>query len=158
MLTSLADFRSLTFGGGIEVQIKSKFRECFQCHGKQEAVFFHAGVVTYHAAKGGNPARQIAVNRISLLLENARRPLILLLSADAPIVIETVISPNDKQAAVVEEGIVVQIAMANGHLQIGHRLNSSECIHFRKALGESWPLGVDRKRHPRQRREADSIK
>src|SRR6266480_4576564 len=128
MLTSLADFRSLTFGAGIEVQIKSKFRECFQCQGKQEAVFFHAGVVTYHAAKRGNPARQIAVNRISLLLENARRPLILLLNADAPIVIETIISPNDKQAAIVEERVPIQIPMANGQLQIGYRLDSRECI------------------------------
>src|SRR5260370_9633459 len=98
----------------------------------------HRGVVTYHAAKRGNPARQIEVNGISLFLKGARRLLILFLSADAPIVIETVISADNKQAAVVEEGIVVQIAMANSHLQIGHRLDSRVCIHFRKALGESW--------------------
>src|SRR5437870_8880277 len=153
-----AHFRSLSLGSGIEVQIESKFRECFERHGKQDAVFVHAGVVAYHSPERGHPARQIAVNRVALLLENAGRGFILFLNSNAPVIIESIISTDNKQTAILEEWIVIQIAMSNVQLQIGYRLNARGRIDFRKTLGESRHLGVDRERHPGQRRKADIIK
>src|SRR6266513_139387 len=48
------------------------------------------------------------------LFENAGRCFVLLLDTEAPIVVETIISTDEKQAAVDEEGVVVQIPMRNG--------------------------------------------
>ena len=81
----------------------------------------------------------------------------MLLDAEAPVLIEAVISADDKQAAVVEEGIAIQIAMPNAQLQIGDWLDNQGRIHFRKTLVESRYLGVNAERRPRQRREAHII-
>src|SRR5260370_19104516 len=150
--------RSLSLGIRIEVQIKSKFRECFEWYGEEDPIFFHPGVIAYHSPERGHPARQIAVNGIALLLEDAGRGFILFLNSNSPVIIEPIISTDEKQAAVLEEWIVIQIAMPNIQLQVGYRLNARGRIDFRKTLGESRHLGADRKRHPGQRCKADIIK
>src|SRR6266550_2859716 len=77
--------------------------------------------------------------------------LTLFLDSNPPVIIDAIISADDKQAAVVEEGIVVQIAMPEVQLQIGHRLNTRDRIDFSKTLGKSRYLRVNRNRYPWQR-------
>src|SRR5207249_10890923 len=108
-----ARFRSLSLGSGIEVQIESKFRECLERYGKEDAVFVHAGVVAYHSPERGHPARQVAVNGIALLLENAGRGFILFLGSNAPVIIESIISADHKQTANLEKWIDIQTTMPN---------------------------------------------
>src|SRR5438445_13323020 len=95
----------------IEVQVESKRRECIQRYGEQDAIRLHSIIVAYDGADGRDPTREVPVNGIALFLEGACRGFILLLGANAPVVIDSIISTNDKQAAVVKERIVVQIAM-----------------------------------------------
>jgi len=49
----LAPSRSLALGcaRGIEIQIETKFRKCFEGDGKEHAIFFHTSVVAHHGAK-----------------------------------------------------------------------------------------------------------
>ena len=49
----LAPSRSLALAcaRGIEIQIETKFRKCFEGDGKEHTIFFHTSVVAHHGAK-----------------------------------------------------------------------------------------------------------
>src|SRR4029453_14406126 len=102
-----AGFRSFALGSRVEVQIESKFRECFERYGEKETVFFYARVIPYHSTERGHPGGEIAVNRIALFLEEAGRGFNLFLTANAPIIVEAIIPTNYEQTTVLEKGITV---------------------------------------------------
>src|SRR6266480_943977 len=151
-------FGSFALGRRVEVQVETKFRERLERHSEDDPIFFHAFIVAYYAAEGGHPARQIPVNGVALLLEKPGRRFVLLLRTNPPVIVDAIVSTDKKQTAVEKERIVIQIAMPNTQLQISYRLNAGDRIHFRKPLGESRHLRVNREGHPRQRRKAEIVK
>src|SRR5436853_4618441 len=118
-LKLLARVRSLSRRRRVKVQIESKFRECLQRYSKQKAILLDPIIVAYDATEGRHPAREVPVNGIALLLERVCCGFILLLGSDAPVIVDSIISTDNKQAAVHKERIVIQIAMPDVQLQIG---------------------------------------
>ena len=88
---------------GIEIQVEAELRQRLQGEGEEHAVFLHAAVIADDRAERRDPARQIAINRIALLLQNAGDAFVLLLDADAPVVVDPIIAAQDVEAAVIEE-------------------------------------------------------
>ena len=80
----------------IKVQIESKLLECLERYGKQKAVLFHTIIVAYHAAQGRHPALEVPINGIALLLKRACCGFVLLLGADAPVIVNSIISTDEK--------------------------------------------------------------
>src|SRR5205809_6034748 len=70
----------------IEVQIEAELGQRFQGKGEEEAVFLHAAIIADDRTDRRNPTRQIAVDGVALLLQNARSPFVLFPNADAPVV------------------------------------------------------------------------
>src|SRR6266480_3900418 len=132
-------------GRRIEVKVKAKFREGLERYGEKKAIFFHSLIVTNYATERGDPARQIPVNGVALLFESFRGGFILLLDSDPPVIVDAIIPTDQEQAAVVKEGITIQIAMSNIHLKVGYRLHSGVSIYLGKTLGKGRHLRVDSK-------------
>ena len=107
----------------IEVQVKSEFGKGLECEGEEHTIFFYPGVIPHDRANRGHPVRQVPIDSVTLLLENPSACFILLLKPNAPVVIQAIIAANDVKAAVLKKRIVMQIAVANAHLQICHRLH-----------------------------------
>src|SRR4029453_433643 len=135
-----ARFRSFSLGTRVDVQIEPKFRKSLERYGKEEAVFFYARVIAYYSPERGHPGREITVNRITLFLEEAGRGFILFLNSKAPIIVEATITTNNKQTAILEKRIAIQITIRNVQLHIGQRLDRRDRIDFSKPLIESWYL------------------
>src|SRR5947208_15799783 len=106
--TQKARLPLLSLGRRVEVHIESEFRECLERYGEEDAVFIHPGVIAYHSPERSHPGRQIAVNRIALLFEDAGRSFILFLKSNTPVIVDAIISSDDKQTSIVEERIAVQ--------------------------------------------------
>ena len=112
------------FGAGrIEIQVEAEFRQRLQGESDEEAVFFYPTVVADDGADGGDPAREIAIDRVALLFQHAGDPFVLLLNADPPVVVDAIIATEDVEAAVVEERIGIEIAMRERELKVGDGLN-----------------------------------
>ena len=123
----------LPFASRIKIQVKAKLRERFQGEGQENSVFFlAAGVITHDRTEGSDPVRQIAVDRVSLFLEESDCALVLFLKSKSPVVIESLITSNNKKAAVVEERIVVEITVSKIKLKIRKRLNGESSVDLGK--------------------------
>ena len=86
--TCFAILRSLTCASGIEVQIKTKLWKSFEGKGEKNAILLLiAGVVPHHGAEGGDPVRQITIDRVALFLENPYCAFVLLLKSETPIIV-----------------------------------------------------------------------
>ena len=55
---------------GIEVQIETEFRKRLEGESEEDAVFLHPAVVADDRAERRDPARQVAINRVALLLDD----------------------------------------------------------------------------------------
>ena len=118
---------------------------------KQDAVFLHAAVVADDRAERSDPARQIAIDRVALLFQNAGGPFVLFLDADAPVVVDPIIAAERKEAAVVEEWVIVQIAMPEIDLKIRDSAEAHARVHFGESLVEHGHLRGRFRARPRAR-------
>src|SRR5262249_5706101 len=100
------------------------------------------------------PARQVAINGITLLFQGVSRCFVLFLNCYAPVVVKPAVTSNHKQAAVFEKRIAIQISVTNAELQIRNRLDNYVRVYFSKAFVECRYLGVDHETYPRQRLES----
>ena len=90
--------RSLILVGssGIKIQIETKLRKSLQRKSKQDTVLFDAAIIADDRAQRCDPAAEIAVNRVALLLQNMEGRFVLLLNAEAPIIVEAIITIDYK--------------------------------------------------------------
>src|SRR5437867_4663113 len=117
----------------IEIQIEAELGQRLQGKGEEETVFLHAAIIADDCANGRNPTRQIAIDRVALLFQNACSPFVLFPDAEAPVVIDSIMAAQDIEAAVVEEWVLVQVSMGEIDLKICDRLD----VHARVQFGES---------------------
>src|SRR5205807_5591110 len=141
----------------IKIQIKPEFRKRFQGKSQENTIFFYPVIIAHHCAKRSDPTGEIAIDRITLLLKQPGRRLVLLLHCYSPVVVNPVISAEGKQAAVKEKWIVVKVAVANVDLQVRHRLYRYGGIDFGKPFIKSRHLGINGERGPWQRRKTNLV-
>src|SRR3954467_15058410 len=55
---------------GVVVEVEAQLRKSLEREAQDNAVLFDAAVVADDGANGGDPAREVAVNRVTLLLED----------------------------------------------------------------------------------------
>src|SRR5260370_4264073 len=128
----------------LEYEIEDEFRKSFQGKGKEDAVtLFIAAVISHDSAKRGDPVGQITVDGIALFLENTDCAFVLLLKSKRPVVTDSVMSADHKKAAVLEERVVVEVAMPRADLKICHWLHRNRCVDFSKTRIECGNLRIN---------------
>src|SRR5438270_1472249 len=108
-------------------------------------------------AEGSDPVCQVTVNGIALLFKYASDAFILLLEADAPVIIDPIKAADDIKTAVVEKRIPVEVAVSGAQLQVRDRLNGNIRVHFGESFVECRNLRIDGERCPWQRRETHPV-
>src|SRR2546423_3577736 len=133
----------------IEIQIKPEFRKRLQGKSKKDTVFFYPTIVAHDRADGSDPAGEIAIDCVSLLLEHTSRCFVLFLHRYSPVIVNPVIPAHREQTAVNEKWILVQVAVAEINLQVRHRLHRYGGIDFGKSFIKGGNLGINCERGPR---------
>src|SRR5260370_2416032 len=143
---------SLPLISRIKIQIETKLWKRFKCKGEENSILFLVtGVVPHHRTNRGNPVRQVTIDGVALFLENADCAFVLLLKSKSPVVADSVVSAGHEKAAMLEKRVVVEVAMSRAELKILDWLHRNRCVDFSKTRIECRNLGINLKRHQRQR-------
>src|SRR5947209_7968251 len=84
----------------VEIEVEAELRERLQRERQHDPIFTDAAAVIAHdRAERRDPAREIAVNGVALLLEATGVRFVLLLQTGAPVVIDSVVAADSEEAA-----------------------------------------------------------
>ena len=116
-------------------------RGVLERHHEQKAVFLvSAGVISDFSANGGNPTGEVAVDKIPLVLHHFGNKFVLLVGADAPVIIDPPVRREVELAVVGKKIVTIDVAAADGEAKVSSGHEADVRIELRKALILNWRL------------------
>ena len=102
-------------------------------HEENTHVGIAALVVPHLGAKGSHPGREIAMNHVTLILQDIGHEFVLLVETDGPVFIHAPVGGKVELTVVGEELVAVDIPVSDGKREAATRHEVEVCVH----LGES---------------------
>ena len=104
---------------------------------------FARSIVLDIQPKSADPAAQVSVDRVGLLIEDAGFEVVVFVDAEAPVVVEAQVTVKGHLAGILKERVALQILMPDPNLDITIQEPVKGCVNLPKAWVQKGNLRIN---------------